>query len=290
MSVSCRGLLLTNAFLRTDKFCELYSMLKAAAEGQNILLEELRNDRLLKEEGIDKCAENYDFCLFWDKDIKLGKRLEGRGLRLYNSSRAVEICDDKAETYLALEKSGILMPKTLILPFTYSGTGYGELSFIEQIEEELGYPMVVKAAKGSFGMQVYLAEDHESLAGLLKSCAGDTMIAQEYIKESRGRDVRIHMVGDRVSACMERRNDRDFRANITGGGSMYDHRAGDEEIALCRRVMEILQLDFAGIDILFSDRGPMLCEVNSNAHFKNIYDHTGINVAEDIMSYIRDMQ
>lgn len=94
------------------------------------------------------------------------------------------------------------------------------------------------------------------------------------------------MVGDKAVASMERYNDHDFRANITNGGSMRRYEPTEKELQMAKQVMKELQLDFAGVDIMFGKDGPVLCEVNSNAHFKNIYDCTGVNVADAIMEYI----
>ena len=87
---------------------------------------------------------------------------------------------------------------------------------------------------------------------------------------------------------MERYSENgDFRANITNGGSMKPYEPKEAQVELARKVMRTLGLDFAGVDILFGEEEePILCEVNSNAHFKNIYDCTGINVADAIISYI----
>jgi RimK family alpha-L-glutamate ligase len=112
------------------------------------------------------------------------------------------------------------------------------------------------------------------------------MIFQEFISESSGRDVRINMVGDKAVASMLRYNDNDFRANITNGGSMKKYTPTANEIRVAQTVMKALKLDFGGIDILFGKNEPILCEVNSNAHFKNIYDCTGVNAAEKIFEYI----
>ena len=83
-------------------------------------------------------------------------------------------------------------------------------------------------------------------------------------------------------------NDKDFRANITNGGKMKKYEPTPEQKQMAIDVCRELNLDFAGVDILFGkDNEPVLCEVNSNAHFKNIYDCTGVNVAEHIMKYIK---
>lgn len=110
---------------------------------------------------------------------------------------------------------------------------------------------------------------------------------QEYIESSKGQDVRIHVVGNEIVTAMKRVNKNDFRANITNGGSMEKYQPTKEQCEMALKVCEKLGLDFAGVDIMFGKNGePVLCEVNSNAHFKNIYDCTGVNVAEKIIDYI----
>ncbi|HAV01576.1 MAG TPA: RimK family alpha-L-glutamate ligase, partial [Lachnospiraceae bacterium] len=97
------------------------------------------------------------------------------------------------------------------------------------------------------------------------------------------------VVGDRVVAAMLRSNDSDFRANITNGGKMEPYTPSSEEAGLAVSVCRALGLCFAGVDILFSKDGPVLCEVNSNAHFKNISDCTGVDVASFIIGHILEV-
>ena len=80
----------------------------------------------------------------------------------------------------------------------------------------------------------------------------------------------------------------DFRSNITLGGTALPYSPSDEECELAISACKKLGLDFAGVDILFGPSGPLLCEVNSNAHFKSTYDCTGINLADIIAKHITD--
>jgi RimK family alpha-L-glutamate ligase len=114
------------------------------------------------------------------------------------------------------------------------------------------------------------------------------MLIQEYIATSKGRDIRLNVVGGKVVACMYRYAvDDDFRANITNGAKMKNYEPTNEQIEMALSACELLGLDFGGVDILFGDNEtPILCEVNSNAHFKNIFDCTGINVADHIVEHI----
>lgn len=93
-------------------------------------------------------SEDYDFCLFWDKDVQLAAQLEGLGMRLFNSSDAIAACDDKALTYLRLKPCGIPMPETVIAPKTFSNVGYTDLTFAREIGAQMRYPLIVKECFG----------------------------------------------------------------------------------------------------------------------------------------------
>lgn len=293
--MSTNGILVVNEFLNSSKFEELYQFLKKSAREINVNLDILTNREIMI--GIDDRQldiHTIDFILFWDKDVLLARYLENLGFRVFNSSNAIEICDDKALTYVMLAKSGIKMPKTIIPPFTYDEKYNCNkpkvMNFIEEVENKLGYPMIVKARRGSFGAQVHLVYTKNELIELFDKYDSNNIVFQEYISTSKGRDIRLQVVGDKVVASMYRYSDIDFRANITNGGKMKNYEPSDKEVDMAINVCRQLGLDFAGVDILFGEKNePILCEVNSNAHFVNLYNCTGVNVADEIMKYINDM-
>lgn len=282
-----KGYLVINHFLRTEKFEELYDWLVMAAKRQGMELLVKTNAELMACIGVgEQKEEDISFVLFWDKDIKLARLLEARGYRLFNSAEAIAVSDDKALTHIALEAAGIPMPKTLFIPMTFESIGYTDLLFLEQVEECLGYPLVVKDCCGSFGQQVYLCRNRDEVIGHL----GRNVIFQEYMETSFGRDIRLQVVGDKVITGMYRYAENgDFRANISNGGKMKPFTWTKEQEELAIQSVKAIGLDFAGVDILFgADDKPILCEVNSNAHFKNIYECTGVNTADFIMKYIKN--
>jgi RimK family alpha-L-glutamate ligase len=112
-------------------------------------------------------------------------------------------------------------------------------------------------------------------------------VYQEFIQSSFGKDIRLHVVGDEVVATMMRKSEIDFRANVTNGGKMYQYTPTEEQAALAVKSAKLLGADFAGVDLLFGENDePIICEVNSNAHMKNILSCTGVDVSEFIMDYI----
>jgi len=284
------GLMVVNAFLKTNKFDDIYHTLSVAAEKEEIHLDVLTNAEVTAQlcTGVFS-AEAFDFCLFWDKDVQLAMLLEQEGMRLFNSADAIRKCDDKALTWLSLRgDSSIRMPETILAPKTFSNIGYPHMDFLESIADTFGFPVVVKECFGSFGQQVYLAENMEELRALTKQHQGTPLLFQKPVAESMGRDVRINVVGERIVASILRHsNNGDFRSNLTLGGSMEPYTPTEAEAQLALGTVKRLGLDYAGVDVLFGQEGPILCEVNSNAHFKTTLECTGVNMADDIMRHIK---
>ncbi len=301
-----RGWLIVNEFLQSNKFHEIHSWLQEAARKQGIHLElktnaqllidlsndiadQLSNDGLLNtDEGSHASSDRVDFILFWDKDIRLARHLELMGYPVFNSAEAIGICDDKSLTHQVLMKAGIPMPRTIIAPMTFANIGYTTHDFLYEIVDRLGFPVVVKECFGSFGQQVYLVNSLEELTRKVTELGAKPILFQQFIEESTGRDIRLQVVGGKVIAGMYRYSmNGDFRANLTIGGSMKPHTPTEKEKELALRCCDIIGLDYAGVDLLFGANGePLVCEVNSNAHFKNIYDCTGVNAAEAILEHI----
>lgn len=290
-SSSLKGCLITNEYLNNSKFSIIHEWFTESARKYLIDLKIKTNAEIPILLGGDSALgdlDGMDFILFWDKDIRLGRYLEGKGFSLFNAADAIALSDDKSLTHMALERVGIPMPKTLIAPMTFENIGYTNLEFLKEAEAVLGYPCVVKECFGSFGQQVYLAGNREELIEITRKIGGKPMLFQEFIESSRGRDLRLQVVGDKVIASMYRYSDQgDFRANITSGGKMKPYTPTKEQEELALLCCKTMGLDFAGVDLLFGDNGETLvCEVNSNAHFKNIYECTGVNVADAILEYI----
>ena len=229
-----------------------------------------------------------DFALFWDKDVRLARTMEAVGMRLYNPADGVAVCDDKAATHLALARHGLPMPRTLAAPMTYLHMDVGPAeAFYRTAEELLGYPLVLKECFGSLGGQVHLVRDGGQLRRLADTLAARPFLLQEYILPG-GEDFRLYMVGGRLAAAMRRVNPADFRANIGSGGHGQAYVPTAEETALAQEACRVLGVPIAGVDILHTPQGkPLLCEVNSSAQLAGITACTGVDIAGEIVSFVR---
>ena len=274
-----KGTLVVNHDLHGEKFRAQTALYLAAAERCGMDMTVRTN-----AEPIDRGA---DFVLFLSKDVRLARLLEQDGCRVFNSASSIALCDDKSFTYLRLREKGLPMPETLLVPMTFFAADWSGNPFLETAAQTLGFPMVVKEACGSFGQQVWLAHDKTELAERLNASSPRTMLLQRFIASSHGRDVRLQVVGREVVAGMYRWSDTDFRANISNGGSMKPYTPTEAQKQLAVKACDALGLSFGGVDLLFGEGDePLLCEVNSNAHIRNLLDCTGIDVAEHILTHI----
>ena len=277
--------LVVNSFMDNQKFIKLYELLSVAFKKQNVSLEIKKASDISLEVGA-KILNKPDFAIFWDKDIYLAERLEKEGVRLFNSSRAVLLCDNKILMYQELANKGIRIPRTFIAPKTFEGLNFSKRDFLNNVIKEIGFPIVVKEAYGSFGEQVYLANDIDSLNKIVDQIGYKDFLMQEFIVSSRGKDIRINVVGNKAVVSMLRENDNDFRSNISSGGHGEKYEPKPEYLDLAVKAAQALGLDFAGVDVLFGKDGPIICEVNSNPQFASTLKATGVNLADYIAEYI----
>lgn len=212
------------------------------------------------------------------------RHLERLGVAVLNKSASVEIVRDKLYTQQVLAASNLPVPKTMFGKFPVD---------VDLVEKTLGFPVVVKTLIGSQGSGVYLSEDRKNFADMIEflesSKPGANMILQEFIASSRGRDLRVFVIGGRVVACMQRSAmDGGFKANVAQGGSTVQFPMTPEIEMLALEATRILDLDIAGVDLLFDEGHFKICEVNSAPHFKGLEScHPDLNIAEEIYRYVR---
>lgn len=271
-----KGFIVVNAYTESLHELNQPNRLKSELEELGIEMKIVRNSpAVLQESG--------DFCIFLDKDKYTALGLEKR-MRLFNRAKAIEICDDKMLTCLALD--GFPMPKTIPSLLCYTPKSPVSKELLDNIEKELGFPVVVKECFGSLGMQVYLVRNGEELHEISERLKLKPHLYQKFIEESSGRDLRVIVVGGRVIAAMKRVSETDFRSNaeLGGRGEPFEPDAAARE--LCEKIANRLELDYCGIDLLFGEDGYLVCEVNSNAFFGTIEKTSKINVAKAYAEYI----
>ncbi|TAH64809.1 MAG: RimK family alpha-L-glutamate ligase [Anaerolineaceae bacterium] len=234
-------------------------------------------------------VEDYDFVIYLDKDKYTSSLLEKAGIRLFNRHEAIRVCDDKMDTHIRLAGHGISMPDTIggLLCYNEEASIDEAMTRIELIEEKLGYPCIIKECYGSLGAKVYCADNREELLTRMEKVKLKSHLFQKMISSSRGRDVRVIVIGGKAICGMQRISKTDFRSNIELGGVAEPIELSKPFIEISEKVAHILDLDYCGIDILYGENGePVVCEVNSNAFFGAMESVSGVNVAAKYAEYI----
>ena len=144
----------------------------------------------------------------------------------------------------------------------------------------------MKESYGSLGKGVFLVRNRQHAINICNKVKCSAHLFQEYIDSSEGRDVRAIVIGDEVIGSMLRSSDSDFRSNVENGGSATPYPLDDDTKRMCVDIAKDLGLHYCGIDLLFTEDGFRICEVNSNAFFREFEKVTGINVAAAYAEYI----
>lgn len=278
-----KGIIINNAYFDTPATRYQSGRIKEELEKLGAETVIKKNDffgAAIKDGKLENAVKGYDFCVYLDKDKYVSYALEKCGVRLFNSHTAIRLCDDKAETFLALANSGIPMPQTLPGLLCYTPDAKISPQTYEKIERELGYPLIVKQCYGSLGKFVYKIDGRKQLEEISEKLKCTPHLFQKFVAASEGRDIRVTVIGGKAVAAMKRVSKGDFRSNIELGGSGENYEIDDNLRGLCEKTAEILKLDYCGIDALFGEDGYLLCEVNSNAFFGGTERATGVNVAK----------
>ena len=190
---------------------------------------------------------------------------------------------DKLVVHQLLINEGIPMPNTYVP--------------VEESDPDVwgykpgNYPMIVKMLHGNRGAGVILAESQAALKSVLDAFQRlkEPVIVQEFIKEAKGRDIRAFVVNGEIVAAMERcAKSNDFRSNLHQGGHAVPIELTDLEKDLILRTAQICELDVTGIDLLRSEKGPLILEVNGSPGLEGIETVSGIDVAGKIIQYLEE--
>ena len=229
----------------------------------------------------------YDFIIYLDKDKYQSQILERAGVRIFNSHDAIRVCDDKAETVLALSEAGVNLPKTVFGGLCYNKDLKINETWADTVAKVISYPVIVKESFGSMGKGVHIARDKGELLAVMEKVKLKPHIYQEYLGYRPGVDVRVIVIGGKAVAAMERRNEGDFRSNVAQGGNGVKIDLLPNFKSSAETCAKTLGLDYCGVDLLYGKNGePYVCEVNSNAFFGGIESATGVNVAKLYAQYV----
>jgi len=212
------------------------------------------------------------------------RHLDHLGVLVLNSSRSIEIAKDKLATLQLLNLNNIPTPKTILAKSPVD---------LKVVESEFSYPIVLKTVSGSFGKGVFLCENRTKLMDTLdlmeiSKDPSVNLILQEFIKTSKGRDIRVFAIGGRPYGAMLRKAKRGkFKANYSAGGSVEKYELNPDIEWLSVQCANILGLDIAGVDILFDGEHYKVCEVNSAPGFEGFEKATNLNVPKAIFEYAK---
>jgi len=209
------------------------------------------------------------------------RQLEMMGVYSVNESVAISRSRDKLRSLQLLSRRGVGIPTTA---FAHYADDVPAL-----IKEVGGAPLVIKLLEGTQGIGVVLAENKKAAESVIEAFMGldANILVQEFIKESRGSDIRCFVVGGKVIAAMERRSaPGEFRSNLHRGGTAELVKLTPAERRTAIKAAQVMGLNVAGVDLLRSDRGPLVMEVNSSPGLEGIESATGKNIAGMIIEFI----
>lgn len=209
------------------------------------------------------------------------RQFEMMGVYSLNQSVAIARARDKLRSMQLLSRRGIGLPVTA---FAHDPEAAGELIGICG-----GAPLIIKLLEGTQGVGVVLAETEKAAESVIEAFRGleAHILVQEFVKEAAGSDIRAFVVGDEVVAAMKREaRDGDFRANLHRGGKAQPVKISEDERRAAVRATKVIGLNVAGVDLIRSDKGPLVLEVNASPGLEGIQAATDVDVATKIIRFL----
>ncbi len=211
------------------------------------------------------------------------RQFEQIGIFSLNHSNAISLARDKLRTLQVLSRRNIGIPASAFL--------HKKEDIMPTINHLGGAPIIIKLLHGTQGVGVMLAETEKSAEAILEtlSLAQKEVIIQKFVAEAKGCDIRAFVVGDRVVAAMRRKaQGNEFRSNVHRGGTTEKLSLPAEIESVAVRAAHILGLRVAGVDILESNDGPKVMEVNASPGLEGIETTTGVDIAGEIIQYLEE--
>ena len=211
------------------------------------------------------------------------RQFEMMGVYPLNESQGINRSRDKLRSLQLLARAGVGLPVTASAHSTRDISGL--------IETVGGAPLVIKLLEGTQGIGVVLADTRSAAESVIEAFRGldANILVQEFIAEAGGADIRCVVIGDRVVAAMKRQaSEGEFRSNLHRGGHSERIRISPAERSTAVRAARTLGLRVAGVDLLRSNHGPLVMEVNSSPGLEGIEQATGEDIASRIIGYIEE--
>lgn len=209
------------------------------------------------------------------------RQFEMLGMFPANESQAISRSRDKLRSLQLLAREGIGLPVT--------GFAHSTKDIDGLINIVGGAPLVIKLLEGTQGIGVVLAETKKAAESVIEAFRGlkANILVQEYIKEAGGSDIRCLVIGNRVVAAMQRNAaPGEFRSNLHRGGSAELIKITPEERSTARRAARVMGLNVAGVDLLRSNHGPLVMEVNSSPGLEGIEAATNQDIAATVIEFL----
>lgn len=231
-----------------------------------------------------KPFENYDVVITRpsilsnvDLHVSLIQQMERMGIPLFNRSQAILAAKNKINTMQILDHYGIPIPRTMVVRRSND--------LLEAAKLLGGFPIIVKQPVGSFGAGVTIIESMRALKSFLL-WDQPMYLLQEFVKYSKGKDIRIFVVNGRIVGSMMRKAKKgEFRSNIELGAVGRPVEITQEEASIALRSVQALDLSYGGVDVIRGANGPVVLEVNSNPGFKELEKAAGVSIAGAIVDY-----
>lgn len=216
--------------------------------------------------------------------LALLRQLESFDVPIINSSESIAKSKDKMLSSQILAQAKLPTPRTMLVSFPIN---------VEIVEQEIGFPCVVKLVTGSQGKGVYLCKNRQFFVDLMELIDNlktkKTIIIQEFIDSGELFDLRVWVIGGQTLVAMKRSPPPgDFRSNISHGGQGEFYELNTEIKDVASKTAKVFGLDITGIDLLYDGKNFLVCEANSSPGFEGIDRYCGTNMASQIVNYMRE--
>lgn len=263
----------TENVARNQRFIDFFM---AAAKARGVALRLITVDQIVTGVTDGRAfvlPQQPDFAVMRCMAPLLSRQLERCGVRVFNSARVSEICNDKRRTHQFFAENGFPALPTAFVSLRAPGHPFG-------------YPMVVKAAGGCGGRQVFRCDTEEEYRMRLAQIAPDGAVAQP-LCDTPGRDVRAYVLGNRIVQAMERYSDSaDFRSNFGLHGHARKTELTPEMADHVNQAARLLQFGLVGVDFVFHQGRPYLNEIEDAVGTRMLYQYTDLQIVDDYMDFI----